>query len=379
MKYIISAGLVQIIISLLFLFLNSKKKKSDYLLATLLMGIGWHLLTKFYIFTEVENPAILFRMHTFIQLSYGPLLYLYAVKKSNEQFLPARLWFLFIPLIISMTLYGCVVAAFLNYPDRADLVLQIYNSIVFLPIIGAHLVFGMLSMRKIRNIEMSENHLIKYLSVVLILVGVVEVLLILTKSNFPVYHLVVRSVLYILLGTVPVLVIRYKYVAMPGEWQTGTMRLAFETGNGKQNNEIEVSISKSVKVSTSGQAQRKLLLDSVQHQEIYRIIESFVKERNMYREEDFSLEKLAALSGFSRHYISETLNVFAKRSFYQYINEYRIKEVISVLNNDNEENSSILSIAYKSGFKNKASFNQYFKKITGITPSEYLKREKNQC
>jgi len=134
--------------------------------------------------------------------------------------------------------------------------------------------------------------------------------------------------------------------------------------------------SKSVAATAPDQVQRKLLLDSAQHQEIYRVIESFVKEKNLYKEEDLSLEKLASLSGFSRHYISETLNGFAQRSFYQYINEYRIREVIRVLNDSHHENTSILSVAYNSGFKNKASFNQYFKKITGSTPSAYLKREK---
>lgn len=365
MKYIISAGLLQIIISLLLLFLNSRKEKADYLLATLLAGIGWHLITKFYIFTEVENPAILFRMHTFIQLSYGPLLYLYAIKKSNQEFLPARLWFLFIPLIISMTLYGCVVAAFITYPDKADAVLQIYNSIVFLPIIGTHFVFGFLSIRKIRHATISENKLINYLSVVLILVGLVEILLMITKNSFPVYHLLVRSILYTLLGSVPVLVIRYKYAAVPVEGQTATMS--------------SPSPLKDMAAPTPDQVERKLLLDPQQHQEIYTVIESFVREKNMYREEDFSLEKLAVLSGFSRHYISETLNVFAQRTFYQYINEYRIKEVIRVLNDDHDESMSILSVAYNSGFKNKASFNQYFKKITGDTPSGYLKREKTKC
>ncbi|WP_158799275.1 AraC family transcriptional regulator [Pedobacter sp. L105] len=373
MKYIISAGLLQIVISLLLLFLNSKKEKSDYLLVILLAGIGWHLITKFYIFTEVENPAILFRMHTFIQLSYGPLLYLYAIKKSNEQFLPARFWFLFIPLIISMTLYGCVVTAFLTYPDRADFVLQIYNSIVFLPIIGTHFVFGILTIRKIKHVEHVEGQLIRYISVLLIMVGLVEILLMITKSSFPLYNLLVRSILYTLLGLVPILVIRFKYVAMPGDWQTDRLNLSFETNGHREETEPERLFSKNIVGNTSNQVQRKLLLDSDQHQEIYRVIESLVKDKKMYREEDLSLEKLAALSGFSRHYISETLNVFAQRSFYQYINNYRIQEVIRLLNDN--ENSSILSVAYNSGFKNKASFNQYFKKITGSTPSAYLKKE----
>ncbi|AMP99705.1 hypothetical protein AY601_2825 [Pedobacter cryoconitis] len=376
MKYIIAAGLLQIIISLLLLCLNNRKEKSDYLLAAFLGAIGWHLLTKFFIFTSVENPSVIFRMHTFVQLSYGPLLYMYAKKKCNELFIPARLWFLFIPLIMSVTLYGCVVAAFITYPEKADLLLQLYNSLVFLPIVGAHIIFGALTLKKIKQTKIIEQQLLRNLSFLVILVGFADILLIIVSTSFPGYTLLVRSVLYTLLGLVPVLVIRYKYVAMPSEWQPDMKMLAFEGSDYAINTKFETQGTMLMPELKNTGIHRKLLLNNVQHQEIYRIIESFVKDKKLYADEDLSLEKLSALSGFSRHYISETLNVFAKKSFYQYINGYRVEEVIRLLGEENHENTSLLTVAYRSGFKNKASFNQHFKKVTGSTPSNYLKIKK---
>jgi AraC-like DNA-binding protein len=100
-----------------------------------------------------------------------------------------------------------------------------------------------------------------------------------------------------------------------------------------------------------------------------------IKEKQWYRENDISLEKLAEISGISRHYLSETLNVFAKKSFYQYVNEYRIEEVIKALDS-NRGGDSPLSIAYKSGFNKKSSFNTYFKNIISLIPCEYIRKHK---
>ena len=75
---------------------------------------------------------------------------------------------------------------------------------------------------------------------------------------------------------------------------------------------------------TTEHSERKLLLEVREHEEIYNSIEALIKEKKLYQEEDFSLDKLAMLTGYNRHFISETLNVFAKKSFNQYMNEYRV-------------------------------------------------------
>ena len=53
---------------------------------------------------------------------------------------------------------------------------------------------------------------------------------------------------------------------------------------------------------------------------------------------------------------------------WDYVNSRRIDAAIRLLA-DNELN--ILDIAVKCGFNNTANFNKTFKKITGLTPTEY--------
>ncbi|GGH26730.1 hypothetical protein GCM10007423_11950 [Dyadobacter endophyticus] len=90
---------------------------------------------------------------------------------------------------------------------------------------------------------------------------------------------------------------------------------------------------------------------------------------------DLNLDKLANLTGINKYHLSETLNSFAGKPFYQYVNEYRIAYALKemeIISGQSEE-FNFLSLAYKSGFKAKSSFNRYFKEITGFTPSEHLK------
>lgn len=92
---------------------------------------------------------------------------------------------------------------------------------------------------------------------------------------------------------------------------------------------------------------------------------------------NLSLSDLAQLNGVSAHNLSEVINTKLGKSFYDFINYYRVEEVKKMLNDAKYENFSILSIGFEAGFNSKTSFNTIFKKFTGTTPSEYKRTNKN--
>jgi len=55
------------------------------------------------------------------------------------------------------------------------------------------------------------------------------------------------------------------------------------------------------------------------------------------------------------------------------VNDYRIEEVKIKLANFKNQSFTILALAFDSGFNSKSSFNNIFKKSTGVTPSQYVK------
>jgi AraC-like DNA-binding protein len=89
-----------------------------------------------------------------------------------------------------------------------------------------------------------------------------------------------------------------------------------------------------------------------------------------YLDRDLSIHELSVMTNIPRHHITQVLNEKHGKNFFTFINEYRVKEVISRFNDPANNNFTILAIAYDSGFNSKTTFNSIFKSQTGLTPSE---------
>ena len=55
------------------------------------------------------------------------------------------------------------------------------------------------------------------------------------------------------------------------------------------------------------------------------------------------------------------------------LSTYRVDAVKDMLSKNAQRKLSLLGIAYECGFNSKATFNRVFKKITGNSPTDYLK------
>lgn len=99
-----------------------------------------------------------------------------------------------------------------------------------------------------------------------------------------------------------------------------------------------------------------------------QIHDHVIVEKN-YLDADLSLDKLSKDLNTNRSYLSATINNVMKKNFSAYINEYRISEAINMLN---EGENTIEDICFSCGFNSKRTFYYSFKKITGISPGEYI-------
>ncbi|MEP7264597.1 MAG: AraC family transcriptional regulator, partial [Bacteroidota bacterium] len=104
-------------------------------------------------------------------------------------------------------------------------------------------------------------------------------------------------------------------------------------------------------------------------------LQQLMNEDKLYRENDLGLEKLASLTGTAKHHLSQVINEKLGVSFFEYINTLRIKEAQELLSETKRSQLNISEVAFQVGFNNKVSFNSTFKKITGMTPSEFRKKK----
>lgn len=104
-------------------------------------------------------------------------------------------------------------------------------------------------------------------------------------------------------------------------------------------------------------------------------VDSQIKEKKYYLDPALTLQKLATHLGTNRQYLSNFINREKQKTFYEYINEFRLEEAKSLLDNwDSERGRSMEDIASLSGFNSYSTFLRSFVKKYGETPSQYLKR-----
>ena len=94
---------------------------------------------------------------------------------------------------------------------------------------------------------------------------------------------------------------------------------------------------------------------------------------------DFSLERLAMLSGSKYKYVSQVINEHYGQNFNTFLNSYRIKEACKRMGDlENYGNYTIEAISESVGFKSRSTFVSSFKRITGLTPSQYQRLARQQ-
>lgn len=112
---------------------------------------------------------------------------------------------------------------------------------------------------------------------------------------------------------------------------------------------------------------------SLQHQALLRLME----EKKPYLEPELKMSHLTAELKCSSKELSELFRDSIKQSFADFINSYRVHAFKERIKKGEHEKFTILALSEQCGFSSRSSFFRIFKKITGVTPLEYLKQVEN--
>lgn len=120
-------------------------------------------------------------------------------------------------------------------------------------------------------------------------------------------------------------------------------------------------------------------LDQESKDRLFDQIKRVMDDMSIICKPDFSLQQLADQVGSNYKYVSQVLNEFYGKSFKQVLNEQRVREACRMFN-DTERygNLTIEAIAANLGFNSRSNFTVTFKRITGISPSDFMKMAKEK-
>ncbi|WP_299112540.1 AraC family transcriptional regulator [uncultured Winogradskyella sp.] len=111
--------------------------------------------------------------------------------------------------------------------------------------------------------------------------------------------------------------------------------------------------------------------DKVLFEEIANSINQLMENEQLFLDSELSLNDLANKLNQNKRLVSDVINRNFGLSFHRYVNELRLKKAVRIMEEDKANRKLIKEIMYNSGFNNKVSFNNAFKKKYNLTPSKF--------
>lgn len=349
---------------------KGKQTPSNILLGILILSLTWLQAEFFSVRTTLEIPLKHFYGTRYGSwLVIGPLIYMYIKSYNNREFAFKKRYVLhFIPFLVFAVIipafsqnlipargihYGML--AVIKFPSRGLTFLQgLYGAIFLIQFIHAGLYVWLATRipektSRDRNSKRLKRRL-RWMRTFAISLGVILIssifyLIILFYSDFYARWM---DYLYIIPVTLFIYIVSYKVI-----------------------NEPEI-IRSDIKILKSSDKYEKSSLTTDQSKQYLELLLKYMKEEKPYLDTDIKLGNLAEKLSLPHHHLSQVINQELQSNFYDFINKYRVEEAKNKLKIKSDR-GSLLEVAYEVGFNNKASFNNYFKRFTGQTPSEFIR------
>ncbi|WP_337045135.1 helix-turn-helix domain-containing protein [Emticicia sp. 17c] len=364
----------------LAILLISKKNKSraDKILSVWLVFIGLHLQLFYLHFSGqyVQFPYLL-GLEIPMPLVHGPFLYLYIHSHIPHSQRKSRWLLHFLP---SLAAYISLIPFLVLSNEQKIFVYKhqgvgfeslttfIFIAIVLSGIIYVALCWYLISRHKTRiqdSWQMAEKMNMKWIWYFLYGVAVIWIVVIIGNDTLT-------------FGSVSVFVILIGYVGVKQGNVFSNYALSYGVSmpsdafrmeqNCQYANQIAFEpkhITEKIKYQKSALKEEEALL-------IHTQLRQLMQTEKLFKIPELTLGKLAEKLGVHQNTLSQVINSFEQKTFYDYINHLRIEAFKEIVLADDSKKYTLLSLAFDCGFNSKTSFNRTFKKTLGMSPKEYL-------
>jgi AraC-like DNA-binding protein len=373
----------------LCLLLLGKKNKNaaDYLLSFWMFWIGLHLLSYYLFFAgEVFEHPNLLGFNIPMPLLHPPLLFLYTATLCRGG-LPRKWW---VHLLLPLAFYIYLIPFMLLPAERKVWVFQHagqgYEGFILAVNIAINLsgvVYSALAFRLLRRhrkligdlYSNQEKINLQWLQWLIVGIALIWVLVLASTDEF-VFTGAVLFVLFIGyfgirqvgIFTNPAAIA----LAQPGYFEREDDELTSTS-----NPDSTTADTPETPVSTQAIDKKKYEksgLTPAAAGDLRQRLRYLMQDQQLFKEADLSLTDLAERLNVHPNYLSQLINETEGKNFYDYVNSMRVEAFLKMASLPENQRFTLLALAFDCGFNSKSAFNRYFKKTTGMSPSQYLNR-----
>ena len=357
----------QLLVFSTFLFIRKTRNTSNYILGLQLFSQAAGIFSGFCSiqssYFSQNNPHFFLIGYPFMFL-WGPTFYLYVKSVAFSDFKFKLTWLVhFIPFFIvlvflSVTFFPLSPEEKIRLISSRELLLSKYSLYIDIFIRGHVLFYIIKSFKVLSDIKKKLKESFSSISVTNL--SWIRFLVIGFVAAYIISFIFIFTYVYILRTYYPALIISviapyfiYFNIIYFKAW--------FQP-------EIFAGIEENIKYKSSKltKNEAEIWIDKLKHH--------MIKEKP-YLNPDLTLNQLAEDLNISYRVLSQIINEYFNQNFYDYINTLRIEESKKMLL-DFSSKKTVLEVLYETGFNSKSTFNNIFKKMTGMTPTEF--RKKNQ-
>ncbi len=329
-----------------------------------------------YLFTTTKSIEIGESFAYSILLTFFPFYYLYTKSLTTENFKFKKLYFLhYLPAKIVFAV-SCFKLGFLLIDHSLYNIMPDHKLVGAISIIAYFaqfipytvtmiLLFRKHSYKKVQHYSYDNKEInLKWLKFFLI-----------AFITFWILDILMYNLISGILSDVPMTNIRSFYYIIT------TLFITFLAYSGLKQKTIfpktnVVDYDKDINQCATPESENKKLLSEEKSKTIYSKLVYKIKEKKLFKNPNLSIYHLSEELKVNKTYLSYVINNEARVNFCTFINQFRLEYVKDILLDKKYENWTLSAISKEAGFNSLPSFNTWFKKLMGITPSQFRKGNK---
>jgi AraC-like DNA-binding protein len=375
-------GGIAITFFLVFILLSkNNKSKADVILAFWLFLAGLHLLLYYiYVTTKYVSFPYLLGLEIPLPLVHGPFLFLYTSALTNQRSSRKINALHFIPFALALLsllpFFSLSSIQKIKIYQQEGKGYELLVSIIFGAIVVSGIFYTILSLQKLAKhrrvipdqFSFTEKINLRWLFYLIFGSSIIWLLVIFTDDKYIFSGVVLYIVFIGYFGIKQVGIFTNKKPQIQNEIPES---LPVEVASILDNMLLE---EQKIKEQLEKTKYEKSKISAADTKAIHQKLIELMQTEKFYTNPELTLSDLAQKINVHPNILSQIINSVEQKNFYDYINLQRIEEFKRLISLSENQKFTLLSLAFECGFNSKTSFNRNFKKVTNLSPSEYLKQ-----